>query len=77
MCTMYWAVGGRVLPTRPRRTGGTLFLTSDHLGSTRVETDQGKAIKGRQNYLRFGDEISAGLGHSTIVPARREKGVTA
>jgi RHS repeat-associated protein len=50
----------------PQGTGGTLFLTSDHLGSTRVVTDQGKAIKGRHDYLPFGEEIPASLGRSAI-----------
>jgi RHS repeat-associated protein len=50
----------------PQGTGGTLYLTSDHLGSTRVVTDQGKAIKGRHDYLPFGEEIPASLGRSTI-----------
>jgi RHS repeat-associated protein len=50
----------------PQGSGGTLYLTSDHLGSTRVVTDQGKAIKGRHDYLPFGEEIPASLGRMAI-----------
>lgn len=42
----------------------TCYLLTDHLGSTRVMTDQnGNAVAGGcHDYLPFGEEISAGVG---------------
>jgi RHS repeat-associated protein len=41
-------------------------LTSDHLGSTRVEADSTGAVKARHDYLPFGEDI-ANLGGRTTV----------
>jgi RHS repeat-associated protein len=38
---------------------GTLYMTQDYLGSTRVVTNAGGAVKSRHDYLPFGEEISA------------------
>jgi YD repeat-containing protein len=35
--------------------GGTSYLTTDHLGSTRVVTDSGGNLKARYDYLPFGE----------------------
>ncbi|HYM01279.1 MAG TPA: RHS repeat-associated core domain-containing protein, partial [Blastocatellia bacterium] len=37
----------------------TSYLTTDHLGSTRVVTDQNGAVESRHDYLPFGEEIQA------------------
>jgi len=40
----------------------TSYLTSDHLGSTRVVTDGAGAVKARHDYLPFGEEIESSIG---------------
>ena len=45
--------------------GGTKYLTTDHLGSTRVVTGQNQAVVARYDYLPFGEEIGAGVGSRT------------
>ena len=42
----------------PQGSGGTSYLTTDHLGSTRVVTGQDGSIKGRYDYLPFGESLS-------------------
>jgi RHS repeat-associated protein len=45
--------------------GGTVtmsYLTSDHLGSTRVVTDGTGVVKARHDYLPFGEEIGSNIG---------------
>jgi RHS repeat-associated protein len=37
------------------------FITSDHLGSTRVVTKADGSVKGRYDYLPFGEELGAGI----------------
>jgi RHS repeat-associated protein len=41
---------------------GTLYLTPDHLGSTRLETNDLGAAVAYHDYLPFGEEIPSGLG---------------
>ena len=49
----------------------TMFLTADHLGSTRVVTDEAAAVVRRSDYLPFGEEVldiiggRSGLGYAT------------
>jgi RHS repeat-associated protein len=50
----------------PAGGGGTSYLTSDHLGSTRVVTDGQGNVKARHDYLPFGEELSAGIGQRTV-----------
>jgi RHS repeat-associated protein len=50
---------------QPQTESGTSYLTMDHLGSTRLVTDQSKGIKARHDYLPFGGEIGAGFGERT------------
>jgi len=50
----------------PQGPGGTLYLTADHLGSTRVVTDQSRVVRARHDYLPFGEEIPASVGRSAI-----------
>ena len=45
--------------------GGVSYLTTDHLGSTRVVTDKNQAVVARHDYLAFGEEIPAGIGNRT------------
>jgi RHS repeat-associated protein len=42
--------------------GGTSYLTSDHLGSTRVVTKSDGTVKARYDYLPFGEEIEPSKG---------------
>jgi RHS repeat-associated protein len=42
--------------------GGTSYLTTDHLGSTRVVTKQDGSVKARYDYLPFGEEIGTNIG---------------
>jgi RHS repeat-associated protein len=39
------------------QAGGTSYVTADMLGSTRVVTGQDQGVKGRHDYLPFGEEI--------------------
>ena len=41
----------------PAGGGGTSYLITDHLGSTRVVTDSSGNVKARYDYLPFGEEI--------------------
>jgi RHS repeat-associated protein len=45
--------------------GGTSYLTSDHLGSTRVVTKSDGSVKVRYDYLPFGEELGSGIGSRT------------
>ncbi|MEK6288885.1 MAG: RHS repeat-associated core domain-containing protein, partial [Acidobacteriota bacterium] len=47
--------------------GGTSYLTSDHLGSTRVVTDSTGGVKARYDYLPFGEEIGSDHGSRSLV----------
>ncbi|MFL6285816.1 MAG: RHS repeat domain-containing protein [Pyrinomonadaceae bacterium] len=44
------------------RQDGRSYLTQDALGSTRVVTDAGGAVRSRRDYLPFGEEVDAGAG---------------
>jgi RHS repeat-associated protein len=46
--------------------GGTSYLTSDHLGSTRVVTKSDGTVKARYDYLPFGEELGSGIGQRTV-----------
>ncbi|HKV38805.1 MAG TPA: RHS repeat-associated core domain-containing protein, partial [Blastocatellia bacterium] len=43
--------------------GGTSYLTTDHLGSTRVVTNSSRAVVARHDYLPFGEEVAATIGN--------------
>lgn len=45
---------------RPAQTSYTSYVTQDALGSTRIVTGQGKEVKGRYDYLPFGQEATEG-----------------
>jgi RHS repeat-associated protein len=45
--------------------GGTSYLTTDHLGSTRVVTNAQGQVNVRYDYLPFGEEIPSGVGGRT------------
>ncbi|MEK6409751.1 MAG: RHS repeat-associated core domain-containing protein [Acidobacteriota bacterium] len=47
--------------------GGTSYLTSDHLGSTRVVTKADGSVKARYDYLPFGEEIDTNHGSRSLV----------
>ena len=46
--------------------GGTSYLTSDHLGSTRVVTKQDGTVKARYDYLPFGEELGSSIGGRAV-----------
>ncbi|MFN8009048.1 MAG: ribonuclease domain-containing protein [Terriglobia bacterium] len=48
--------------------GGITYLTSDHLGSTRVTTDAAKAFKTCHDYLPYGEEIDPSYGGRSGFP---------
>jgi hypothetical protein len=53
-------------PSQPAQGGGgTSYLTTDHLGSTRVVTDSAGVVKARHDYLPFGEELPSGIGGRT------------
>ena len=58
-------------------TNGLSYLTSDHLGSTRVVTDINGNVKSRHDYLPFGEEIGtdhcpAGLSYGATDGERQK-----
>lgn len=46
---------------------GLSYLTSDHLGSTRVVTDINGNVKARHDYLPFGEELASSVGSRVSV----------
>lgn len=63
---VYNAMGQMVAEySNMQSAGGTSYLTSDTLGSTRAVTAQDKSVKSRHDYLPFGEEIGAGVGGRT------------
>ncbi len=55
-------------PNVTNANGATLYLTPDHLGSTRMVTDSQGAVISRHDYLPFGEEIDSSLGQRSSVP---------
>jgi RHS repeat-associated protein len=49
-------------------TGGTSYVTTDTLGSTRVVTGQNQQIKARYDYLPFGEELPSNVGGRSSIP---------
>jgi RHS repeat-associated protein len=61
--------------TQTAQSPQTSYLTTDHLGSTRLVTDQLGAVKDRKDYGAFGDETAtaarvSALGYTTDEPTR-------
>jgi RHS repeat-associated protein len=46
----------------PTGGGGTSYLTTDHLGSTRLVTSASGVVRARYDYLPFGEEVPSTLG---------------
>jgi len=46
----------------------TCYLTTDHLGSTRVMTSPAGAVVSQHDYLPFGEEVPLGYGGRTALP---------
>ena len=46
--------------------GGTSYLTTDHLGSTRVVTNSTGGVKARYDYLPFGEQIGSTIGRGNV-----------
>jgi RHS repeat-associated protein len=46
----------------PPTSGGTSYITADHLGSTRLVTDSTGTVIARHDYAPFGEEISSVIG---------------
>jgi RHS repeat-associated protein len=51
-----YSIGAQSLPCT------TCYIATDHLGSTRLVTDQNANVVGRHDYLPFGEEIAANTG---------------
>jgi RHS repeat-associated protein len=51
----------------PAGGGGTSYLTSDHLGSTRVVTKVDGSVKARYDYLPYGEELPSTIGGRSSV----------
>ena len=51
----------------PVSTNGLSYLTSDHLGSTRLVTDINGYVKARHDYLPFGEELPSSVGSRSSV----------
>ena len=68
--TYVYNVGGQLVAefggTAPDQPG-TRYLTSDHLGSTRVVTAEDQSVLSRHDYLPFGEEIGAAYGGRSSV----------
>ena len=67
--TAYVYAGSRLLTTETAT--GTNYLTSDHLGSPRINTDATGNVTARHDYMPFGEEIfslggrTTGLGYNS------------
>ncbi|MCC6262136.1 MAG: hypothetical protein IT169_01050 [Bryobacterales bacterium] len=53
------------LASAPSGAAATHYVTTDHLGSTRLVTDAAGNVVSRHDYLPFGEEIPAGMGGRT------------
>ncbi|MBV9216832.1 MAG: hypothetical protein JO053_11705, partial [Acidobacteria bacterium] len=55
----YVYAGSRLLSVEdPNGTPTTTYLTADHLGSPRINTDGSGSVVSRQDYMPFGEEIT-------------------
>jgi YD repeat-containing protein len=57
--------GGQLIAeygTAAAQPNGTSYLTTDHLGSTRLVTDANGTVKARHDYLPFGEEVPTSQG---------------
>jgi RHS repeat-associated protein len=61
--TAYVYAGTRLLTTES--PAGTNYLTSDHLGSPRINTDQNGSVTARHDYMPFGEEVFSVGGRTT------------
>src|ERR1043165_3189739 len=60
---LVYDAGGRLVAEyggAASQTSGTSYVTQDTLGSTRVVTGQGGEVRGRYDYLPFGEEVYIG-----------------
>ena len=60
---LVYDAGGRLVAEyggAASQTSGTSYVTQDTLGSTRVVTGQGGEVRGRYDYLPFGEEVYLG-----------------
>ncbi|MBV9240510.1 MAG: RHS repeat-associated core domain-containing protein [Acidobacteria bacterium] len=69
--------GSRLLSTET--SSATNYLTADHLGSPRINTDGGGSVVARHDYMPFGEEIStsqrtSGVGYTADVVRTRFAG---
>ena len=53
-------------PARAPAQCQTCYLSTDHLGSTRMVTDQSGNVVARHDYLPFGDETIGTAGRSSL-----------
>jgi RHS repeat-associated protein len=62
--TAYVYAGARLLSTET--SSGTTYLTADHLGSPRINTDGGGNVVARHDYMPFGEDIATSQRTSSV-----------
>ncbi len=63
--TSYVYAGGRLLSKETEPATSTTYLTVDHLGSPRINTDSSGNVVARHDYHPFGEEIDGSGGRTT------------
>ncbi len=63
--TSYVYAGGRLLSKETEPSPSTTYLTGDHLGSPRINTDGSGDVVARHDYHPFGEEIDGSGGRTT------------
>jgi RHS repeat-associated protein len=61
----YVYAGGRLLSKEAEPSTSTTYLTTDHLGSPRINTDGSGNVVARHDYHPFGEEIDGSGGRTT------------
>lgn len=62
----------------PQAAAKTSYLTTDHLGSPRINTDQNAQVTARHDYMPFGEEIGTlSFPAGTLQPRTQGLGYTA
>ena len=59
--TSYVYAGSRLLTVEHEKTSTTSYLTADHLGSPRINTDGSGNVTSRDDYLPFGESITSAI----------------
>ena len=59
--TSYVYAGSRLLTVEHEKSSTTSYLTADHLGSPRINTDGSGNVTSRDDYLPFGESITSAI----------------